>query len=451
MGANVLVVDDDQIFRVLAQEALSAEGYDVAAVGTIARAQNALDRSTPDVVVLDRRLPDGDGLEFLVKLRAENSQGPSVIIVTAYGEIENAVAALRSGAADYLTKPIQPTDLVVKIQKVLEARGLRDRLEIARRNAKPVNLQPHSAAMLEVFEKLQSIAHSPQTPVFFVGPSGAGKQYAAEALHRMSHAAEHDAPLIDVNCAALPNDLIESELFGHEKGAFTDAKGSRRGLIEMADGGTLFLDEISELPLQSQAKLLKFLDSMRFRRLGGEKEISVQLRVIAASNKDIVTHVKDGTFREDLFHRLSVFLITLPALNERVEEIPYLARTFVDYFAARLGKKNVVLSDQAIHTLTHYSFPGNVRELRNIIERAVILATGDTITGRDIVLPGSTASNPTDVFFQIRQGVNDPVPSLAEVDRLYVQKVVDSEGGKRSAAAEKLGISHPTLLKYLRE
>jgi two-component system, NtrC family, response regulator AtoC len=453
MNASVLVVDDDKAFQLLADEALTAEGFEVRAVGTIARALAAIDDSAPDVIILDRRLPDGDGIDMLASLRAEGASAPLVIVVTAYGDVENAVEALRAGAWDYLTKPVQLTDLVVKLHKVLEARGLRDRLKIARAGtAEPPAVAPKSAAMQKVMQTLSSVAQSPLTPVLLVGPSGSGKQRAAELLHATTfQAVDADAPFMQVNCAALPEDLIENELFGHEKGAFTDAKTTQRGLIEMARGGTLFLDEITEMPTRSQAKLLKFLDTFRVRRLGGQREIAVELRVVAATNADVREMVRSGKFREDLYHRLSVFSVAVPPLAERRDDIPGLAEAFVRYFATRVKKRVVGISAAALRALAEYDFPGNVRELRNLIERAVILAPGPTVTERDLMFPPRAGAAPTGGFFGVGLRVDGTPPPLEEVERTYVARVLEHCQGHRTAAAQTLGVSYPTFLKRLRE
>jgi two-component system response regulator AtoC len=285
-----------------------------------------------------------------------------------------------------------------------------------------------------------------------VGPSGAGKQYAAELLHRMTFADQPDgAAFVEVNCAALPSHLVESELFGHERGAFTDAKAMRRGLIEMADGGTLFLDEITELPEPSQAKLLKFLDSMRFRRIGGQREIEVSLRVVAATNRDVLT-IDPGRFREDLYHRLAVFLINIPKLSERREDLPDLVRDFVRYFAGRVKKPITGISSDALRALSTYHFPGNIRELRNIIERAIILANGPAIEARDVILPPPReAHREPPAFFSIPLPPDGTPPPSEVVERAYVARVLEHFHGKRVVAAQALGISYPTFLKRLRE
>jgi two-component system response regulator AtoC len=451
MKASVLIVDDERVFRVLAEEALASEGFEVRHAANLAKARAELGRSLPDVVVLDRRLPDGDGMQLLGEARGTGRDGPLFVVVTAYGDIQNAVDAVQAGAVDYLTKPVQPTDLVMKLRKVLEVRGLRERL--ARAESQPQSAPEQlSPGLREAMETLRRVSQSPWTPVFILGPSGSGKQYAAEQLHAMTHATRgHDAPFIDVNCAALPASLVESELFGHERGSFTDAKSSRRGLIEMADGGTLFLDEIGELPEASQAKLLKFLDSMRFRRVGGERELEVSLRVIAATNHDIEELVKAGRFREDLFHRLSVFVVHVPPLRERREEVPQLARTFLQQVARKLNKRVDGISAGALALLESYEFPGNVRELRNIIERGVILAQGSQLSAEDLVLRAAVGRSAPSGFFQLEVPNGKPPPTLLELEQAYVKRVLEHMGGRRMAAAQALGISYPTFLKRLRE
>jgi len=457
MSTSILVVDDEATFRLLAEEALTSEGFEVTTAARLSDARRSLEAAMPDVIVLDRRLPDGDGLSLLDALPPPAERSTVVIVVTAYGDVENAVAALKAGAADYLTKPVQLTDLVVKLRKVLEARGLRDQLRLARTQASGApTVEPQSPSMRGVLARLRQVAQSPSTPVFLRGPSGVGKQRAAELLHALTYGPDAAAPFVDLNCAALPDDLVESELFGHEKGAFTDARTARRGLIELADGGTLFLDEVAELPLRSQAKLLKFLDAMRFRRLGGQRELAVQLRIVAATNQDAEAMVQAGRLREDLYHRLSVFVVAIPPLGDRREDIPALARAFVRFFGERVKKRDLVLTDGALDALLRYDYPGNVRELRNIVERAVILARSRDIGASDVVLPDrSGAAQPVRgaaaPFFSTSLGANGAPRPLEEVEREYVARVLAHCEGHRTAAATALGISYPTFLKRLRE
>ncbi|HVO29403.1 MAG TPA: sigma-54 dependent transcriptional regulator [bacterium] len=456
MNPSVLVVDDERTFRVLAEEALSSEGFEVRGAASLSKAKTSVGEQSPDVIILDRRLPDGDGIEWLREIHEEaGDSGPLVVVVTAHGDVENAVEALHAGAWDYLTKPVQVTDLVVKLRKVIEARGLRDRLQIAKSsNLGPPQIPPRSEARRKVIEKLEQVAESPLTPVLLLGPSGAGKQFAAEMLHSLTYGKTDDtAPFVEVNCAAIPENLLESELFGHEKGAFTDAKTTHRGLVELADGGTLFLDEVTELPEWGQAKLLKFLDSMRFRRVGGPREIKVKTRVIAATNKDLATMVKQGQFREDLFHRLAVFQVEIPPLAACREDIPELAQGFLAWFASRVKKPVKGLSAGAMAALKSYGYPGNVRELRNILERAVILARGPEVTERDIILAEDAAATHAvkGAFFSVSLETNGDPPLLEKVEREYVVRMLAHHQGRRMAAAQALGISYPTFLKRLRE
>ena len=454
MRPSILVVDDDRSFRILADTALTSEGFDVRTVASLGKARTQIDAAAPDIVILDRRLPDGDGIALLQELRENGPLAALVIVVTAYGDIDSAVSALQIGAVDYLTKPVQVADLVIKIRKVLETRGLRDRLALATgAGTQPSEVLPKSPALRNVRAQLERVSQSPLTPVLLAGPSGAGKQYAAELLHRLTCAGRDDAPFVDVNCAALPEHLVESELFGHERGAFTDARATRRGLIEMANGGTLFLDEITELPEGSQAKLLKFLDGMKLRRLGGHREIEVELRVIAATNREPRELVASGRLREDLYHRLAVFRVNVPPLRERREDIALLAQSFVDYFSSRVKKRITGLSEDALAALHQYDFPGNVRELRNVIERGIILSQGPLLTARDIVLGEERELLPpvSPRFFSVDTAPDGVPPALEAVERAYVARVLEHTGGRRMAAAQMLGISYPTFLKRLRE
>jgi two-component system, NtrC family, response regulator AtoC len=454
MNASVLIVDDERSFRVMAEEALAGEGFEVRAVPNLSQARQVVDQFSPDIILLDRRLPDGDGIDFLHALRTDGPDAPIVIVITAYAEVDNAVEALRAGASDYLSKPIQLADLMIKLQKVLEARGLRDRLALARNlNLGPPMVQPRSAAMSELTDHLHRLSQSPITPVFILGPSGVGKQYAAETLHAMTcEGKDQNAPFVEVNCAALPDTLVESELFGHEKGSFTNASSTRRGLIEMAQGGTLFLDEISELPMHSQAKLLKFVDTMRFRRLGGQREITVQLRIVAASNRNVREEAEAGRFREDLYHRLAVFEIAIPGLAERTEDILPLAEAFARFFAGRIKKRIAGITDEARTKILSYGYPGHVRELRNIIERAVILAAGPWLTDKDIVLPSlGDAGQTHGSFFSVSLSDDGVPPTFELLEREYLRRVLAHHEGRRMVAARTLGVSYPTLLKRLRE
>jgi two-component system response regulator AtoC len=319
--------------------------------------------------------------------------------------------------------------------------------------AAPIQVPLTPEPMARLREELQRLRQSPCTPVLLVGPPGAGKQHTAEKLHELSHASPEAAPFVSVDCAALPREFLDSELFGHERGAFVDATAARRGLVELAHGGSLFLHEVTALPLAAQTMLLKFLDGMRLRRLGAQRELELSLRVIATASREPRELVKSGEFHEDLYRRLSVFRVDVPALRERRSEIIPLAQSFAEHFGARMKKAISGLSDDAQAQLLGYAFPGNVRELRTLIERAVMTAPGPLLDVKDIALAENSwrATQPPARFFQVDAPGDGVPPPLEIVERAYVRRVLEHTGGKRMAAAQMLGISYPTFLKRLRE
>jgi len=371
MGARVLVVDDEKTFRVVAQAALAAEGYEVRTAASGGEALGAAKDFEPHVVILDRNLPDADGLAVLERLLGEGgADAPLVVMATAYADVENAVQALKAGAFDYLTKPIQLAALVVTVGKALETRRLRRRAEglsgASRRRLEHGFCMAESAAMGQVVALAEKVAASPDTTVLIEGESGTGKQLVAHLVH-VNTPGRRDAPFVEINCAAIPETLLESELFGFERGAFTDAKRAKPGLLEQAEGGTLFLDEVGDMPLATQAKLLKVLETQVFRRLGGTRDLASDVRFLAATHRDLAAEVAAGRFRLDLFHRLDVFRITIPPLRARPEDVVPLARFFLAELAARAGKAISGLAPETERRLRAYPFPGNVRELRNVI------------------------------------------------------------------------------------
>jgi DNA-binding NtrC family response regulator len=384
MSFTVLVVDDEKSFRVIAEEALSREGYAVRSADSGAAATRAFRDEPPDVVILDRNLPDVDGVDLLASLSQEAKErgvDTLFLVATAYADVENAVQALRKGADDYLTKPIQLSELVVKIRKALEARQLRNRVRALRREGHTpaeAQLLSQSAVMREVLERARKVAQSPSTSVLLQGESGTGKEVVARLIHDESPGRSDEA-FVALNCAALSEGLLESELFGHERGAFTDAREAKRGLLELAAGGTLFLDEVGELGPLLQAKLLRALETTTFRRVGGTRDLAADVRIIAATNRNLEEEVAAGRFRLDLFHRLDVFHLTLPPLRERREDVPQLARFLLDRIAQRLARPAPRLSIEAERVLTAYDYPGNVRELRNVLERARACARGERL------------------------------------------------------------------------
>jgi two-component system response regulator AtoC len=448
MAARVLIVDDEKTFRVAAQAGLSAEGHEVRTAASGSEGLALARTFAPDVVVLDRNLPDADGLTVLARLREEGGEdAPLVVMATAYGEIENAVQALKAGAVDYLTKPIQLPALVVTLEKALESRRLRRRAAghsgAARRRLERDFCAGTSAAMRGVLALVEKVAASPDTTVLLEGESGTGKQLVAHLVH-VKTPGRRDAPFVELNCAAIPETLLESELFGFERGAFTDAKRAKPGLLEEAEGGTLFLDEVGDMPLATQAKLLKVIETQVFRRLGGTRDLATDVRFLAATHRDLAAEVRAGRFRLDLFHRLDVFRIRIPPLRERTEDVVPLARFFLADLAARAGKAIAGVAPETERRLAAYPFPGNVRELRNVIERAVVLEEGPVLGEASILLrserPAPAAAPPPQ---------DAPPPSLAEVERDYLRALLQRAGGNKSQVARWMGVSYPTVQKKI--
>jgi two-component system, NtrC family, response regulator AtoC len=447
MSRSILLVDDDRGFSSLAQAALAREGHPVVLARSLHEAREAVERAAPELVVLDRRLPDGDGLDYLPELKAQ-LPGTPVVMVTAHGDIQSAVDAIRAGASDYVAKPVDLTDLVMRAQRAMGEQNLRERLSRveAELSGRRRLVPPRSAAMRTVLQMLERIATSPRSPVFLLGPTGAGKEVLARHVHALG--AGENAPFVHVNCAALPETTVESELFGHEKGAFTDAKQARRGLVEVASGGTLFLDEVGELPLPLQAKLLTYLDSGRFRRVGSSSEESSTARVVAATNRNLELEIREGRFREDLWFRLSVFAIHVPSLRDRPEDVLPLAEQLLNELGQELGRKGFRLGEQGRARLENYPFPGNVRELRNVLERALVLEPGPelTLSLLQTMREPVEGSAPAGSFVV----TGDPRP-LEEIEKRYVRHVLGQLGGRRVEAARVLGLSYPTFLKRLED
>jgi DNA-binding NtrC family response regulator len=461
MSQRVLIVDDEKTFRMVCTTALVAEGYEVLDAANGRAALVKFTEANPDVIILDRNLPDIDGLKLLEKFRQEAQANeergePIVIMATAYAEVENAVQALKAGAYDYLTKPLQLPELVVTVQKALEARKLRKAVqamqgEVARRMARTVHMGT-SAAMKTVVSMVDKVALSSSTTVLIDGESGSGKEVIAHLIHHKTPS-RSDQPFVELNCASIPEALMESELFGHVKGAFTDAKGDKRGLMEAADGGTLFLDEIGEMPLAIQAKLLRVLETSQFRRVGATRDQQVDVRFVAATNRDLAREVEKGTFRLDLYHRLDVFRLRLPPLRERRDDVLPLARAFLQEFCGKMGKQIASLSSEAEATLLAYPFPGNIRELRNAIERAVILEMGTSL-GADSLLLGNQkksqhpASWAGETMDKVLAEQARP-PTLDELERDYIVRLLEHAHGNRSQVARLMGVSYPTVMKKI--
>ncbi|QDE91545.1 two-component system response regulator [Myxococcus xanthus] len=446
MSTYLLLVDDDRTFASLAASVLRHEGFRVTLAHSLHDARGAMSREAPDLVVLDRRLPDGDGIDFLPELRAQLPDTP-VLMVTAHGDIASAVEAIQAGARDYLSKPVELDDLVLRARRAVADLQLQERLRLAESElgGRRRLSRPHSPKMLAALQMLERIAKAPRSPVLLLGETGVGKEVIARHLHALQGG---QGSFVHVNCAALPATMVESELFGHERGAFTDARTARRGLVEVAAGGVLFLDEVGELPLQLQAKLLTFLDKGAFRRLGGTAELSSSARVVTATNRDLTKEVAEGRFREDLYFRLSVFRVDIPPLRERREDLLPLAQSLVAELGAELGRRPVSFSSAARARLERYPFPGNVRELRNVLERALVLEAGPELELAALEPQG--ASGPPDVDPDAFVVSGAPRP-LQDVERLYVRHVLARLDGRRMEAARVLGLSYPTFLRRLEE
>jgi DNA-binding NtrC family response regulator len=435
MSARVLIVDDDADMAEMVARHLAGEGFTAAAVTGGARAIQRLADEAFDVVLTDVVMGEVDGLAVLREAQRLHPRA-RVILMTAFGSLENAIAALREGAADYLTKPFKMAEVTVAVRRALDEVRLREenkrlRDEVGERY-RLERMLGNSRAMKAVLEQVGEVAASGAT-VLLLGESGTGKELVARAIHWNGPRAS--GPFVPVNCAAIPDTLLESELFGHEKGAFTGATHRRRGLVAEADGGTLFLDEIAEMPLALQAKLLRVLQDRTVRPVGGREEVAVDVRVIGATNRDVQELVRAGRFREDLYYRLAVIPIRLPSLRERPEDIPLLAAHFVERAATTLGKRIDGFDDEAMAWLTQHRWPGNVRELENVVERAVTLARGSTIVLGDLKIEFASGVAPS----------AGPRPTLAELEREYIRRVLEETKGDKRAAARILGVSVRTL------
>jgi two-component system, NtrC family, response regulator AtoC len=445
MSPRILVVDDERLIRWSLQQTLGRAGYEVETVDDGGAAVRALREEAPDLVLLDLKLPDADGLQVLREIK-ETYPDVQVVIMTAYADVGTAVEAMRVGAYDYIAKPIDFDNLGVTLRNALDARRLRQTVERLReKHLAPFHFHHMvgvSRGIQDVIAVARKVSASGATTVLIQGESGTGKDLLAKAIHHES--ARADGPFMEITCTAMPETLLESELFGHERGAFTDARTQKKGLLEVAHGGTIFLDEIGDMSAALQAKLLRVLEERRFRRVGGTKDISIDVRVAAATNKDLRMAVEHGTFRKDLYYRLQVVTITLPPLRERREDIALLARHFLDHFSREFKKSAPRLGPRTERLLVEYGWPGNVRELRNVIERGLILTEGGEFTPAD--LPMEIAGNG---LAPSREAPRFPLPPggivLEEVERDFVRQALDLTHGNQTRAARVLGLTRDEL------
>ena len=443
---SVLVVEDDEALAQLFVWLAKSRGREAVAVGTVAEAKKRLAAGPAEVLITDMRLPDGEGLDLIAWTKRHDPR-IAIVAVTAFGSIELAVRAVRQGAYDFLTKPIEPDVFHVALDRAVEARRLRVEVEelrgaLAAARA-PAAIVAKSPQLADIAALVRRIADSPAT-VLVTGPSGSGKEVVARALHAESR--RKDAPFEAVNAAAIPEALLESELFGHVKGAFTDARATRKGLFVEAHGGTLFLDEIGDLPLSLQAKLLRVLQEREVRPVGGDANVALDVRVVAATHQDLRAAVAERRFREDLFYRLAVIEIEIPRLCDRPEDILPLAEHFLARASTRAGRAIKGISAPAAQRLLGHTWPGNARELENAIERAVALARDEWLRPEDLP-PALAQSAPPDPFARAAE----QAMTLADVERAYVNHVMRRYGGNKVRAAAALGISRRTIQRWLGE
>ena len=444
-GRTVLIVDDEELVRWSLAERLRADGHIVLEAGTAA---DAVDRAgtNVDAVLLDYKLPDGDGLGVLKGIHDMDPDMP-VIMLTAHKSVETVVEAIKAGAFDYATKPFDLDDVSLRVSRALEATRLRRELRTLRNSlSRPFSLSSiigESEPMQRVKGLARKIATSPGSTVLITGESGTGKDLVAKVIHYSSSRAAR--PFLNITCSALPETLLESELFGHERGAFTDARNQKRGLLEQADEGTVFLDEIGEMTPALQAKLLRFLEEKTFRRVGGSADIRVDVRVIAATNRNLEETVREGKFRDDLYYRLNVLRMEMPPLRARGDDIGLLAQFFIEGFSKEFKRPVRGLSHATETALKAYGWPGNVRELRNVIERAVLLAENDTLEPADfesLHTIRAQAGGGHGAFELPSEGVN-----LEEVEKSLVVQALDRAGGNQTRAASLLGL-HRDQIRY---
>lgn len=440
MKIRVLIIEDEKLIRWSLRQKFESLDFEVTEAASGREAQEELNSGVFDLIMLDYKLPDTTGLDILKKLR-ETDNDVVVIMMTAFSSVESAVEAIKLGAYDYVAKPFDMDDVLHTVDKALETTKLRREVRELRRHISHEfgvdSIIGKSPCMMELYEIIERVAQSSASTIFLRGASGTGKDLIARVIHYNSDRAPY--PFMNITCTALSETLLESELFGHEKGAFTDAKSLKKGLFEMSDGGTIFLDEVGDMPLGLQAKLLRFLEEHTFRRVGGTQEITVDVRVIAATNRDLEKAMEEGQFRSDLMFRLNVIPIMLPPLNQRGADIKLLTQHYVTQFATEFKKTITQVEEGAYEKLMAYSWPGNVRELRNVLERAVLLGRSETIGAEDIVVGRPSAKSPsaeTAGFELPAKGID-----MRELEGSLIRQALASANNNQTQAAKLLHLS----------
>lgn len=468
LSTTVLVVDDENNLRKVLAATLRREGYEVVQAEDGEEAIHRFDQGGIDVVVTDMVMPKRDGFEVLRHVLESAPEVP-VILITAHGTVDSAVAAIKAGAFDYITKPFDQAELRQVVEKAAKTRAFSKGTALSKEGRQAIRLTGKSQAIQEIYRIIEKVADTPST-VLITGESGTGKELVAQALHQLS--SRKDAPLIKINCAAIPKGLMESELFGYEKGAFTGAVTSKPGRFELADGGTLLLDEIGEIPIEMQVKLLRALQESEFERVGGVKTLRVDVRLIAATNRDLLKEIHEGRFREDLFYRLNVVPIRLPALRERQEDIPLLVDSFRKRYNRKLGKQVEGVAEDALALLQRYPWPGNVRELENTMERMLLFADGPTLGVADLPENVQQAAGPKEIPLAAaaggEAGHSGALPialppngessmkeivrgATAAIERDLIARALEETGGNVTQSAKRLKISRKSLQNKMKE
>ncbi|MBO9202913.1 MULTISPECIES: sigma-54-dependent transcriptional regulator [Niastella] len=438
MPGNILLIDDEEQLRKLLSRIISLEGFTVEQAGTLKAAWTQLAQKEPDIVLCDVKLPDGDGVRFVKELK-EKYPLIEIILLTAFGNIPDGVQAIKNGAFDYITKGNDNDRIVPLLYQAFDKATAQKRSAIKIKDKGTYTFDDiigQSALIKQAIQLAQRIAPA-NTNVLLLGETGTGKEVFANAIH--AHSKRSDKAIVAINCSAFAKDLLEGELFGHKAGAFTGANKDKKGLVELADGGTLFLDEIGEMNIDLQAKLLRVIENGEFIKLGDVKTTKVNVRIIAATHRDLSKMVEDGTFREDLYYRLNVFTISLPALREHAEDIPALASHFLAYYAAKEDRPVLQIQKEALQLLQRHAWKGNIRELRNVLERATIMAEGDTILAENL---------PFDIQ---KQDKGSSSLTLASVEKDHIQKVLRYTNGNKTKTAVLLGIGLTTLYRKMEE
>ena len=450
MRATVLVVDDELLIRKSLSKVLRAKGYTVELASTGAEGLEKASDLRPHVMILDMRLPDTGGLSVLRRVRQLDPL-LQVIVITAFGDVQSAVEAMKLGACDFLRKPYEMEDIVLAVEGAARTFRQASELDLYRKQAwrqySDSEIVGDSGPIREVRELIDKVVRSQATSVLITGESGSGKELVARAIHYRSDRTQ--APLMEVNCSSFNENLLENELFGHERGAFTDAGDTKKGLVELCDGGTLFLDEVADMSLPTQAKLLRFIDHRNFKRVGGAQDISVDIRIVAATNKDLEAEVRAGRFRGDLYFRLKVVSIHMPRLQDRGDDVLMLARHFLREFARKFQKRFGEISPPAAQMLRDYAWPGNVRELRNLIERVVLLEEGRRLQPEHL---SAEFTGRVAVATETTPAAKDAIalPTLAQMEADHIGEVLRLTAGNKSRAARILGISRQGLIEKLR-